>query len=109
LLEEIKKDSFNNEVPDNITLNADDVKGKSVCFTGEMQCKICGERASRSFAEKKAHEKGMILKKGVSKKLDMLVTADPESMSGKAKKARQLGVRVIAEPVFWRMIGMEIE
>jgi DNA polymerase-3 subunit epsilon len=45
----------------------------------------------------------------VTKKLDYLVTPDPDSMSGKAKKAREYGVRIVAEPVFWRMVGVEVE
>ena len=31
------------------------------------------------------------------------------SMSGKAKKAREYGVRVIAEPVFWRLVGVDVD
>jgi len=30
-------------------------------------------------------------------------------MSTKAKKARQYGVRILAEPVFWRMMGVDVE
>ncbi len=36
----------------------------------------------------------------VSGKTNVLVCADPESQSGKARKARALGVRVIGEAVF---------
>lgn len=31
-----------------------------------------------------------------------------DSMSGKATKAREYGVRVIAETAFWEMIGVEV-
>jgi DNA polymerase-3 subunit epsilon len=51
----------------------------------------------------------MIIQKGVTKSLDYLVTADPDSMSGKTKKARNYGVRIIAEPVFWAMMGIQVE
>ena len=51
----------------------------------------------------------MIVKKTVTKKLDYLVAADPDSMSGKAKKARQYGIRILAEPVFWRMLGVDVQ
>ena len=34
--------------------------------------------------------------------------ADPDSMSGKAKQAREYGVRLIAETAFWEMIGVEV-
>jgi DNA polymerase-3 subunit epsilon len=45
------------------------------------------------------------VKANVSKGLDVLVVADPDTQSGKATKARQLGTRVMAEPVFWQAIG----
>jgi DNA polymerase-3 subunit epsilon len=46
---------------------------------------------------------------GVTKKLDMLVVGDPETLSGKAKKAHQYGVRILHEPVFWKLLGVEVE
>ena len=63
----------------------------------------------REFAHSLAIEKGLIVKKGVSKKLDLLVVADPNSQSSKARKARDYGVKIIAEAVFWRNIGVTIE
>jgi hypothetical protein len=45
----------------------------------------------------------------VSGRLDILVLADVESQSGKARKAAVLGVRRIAEPVFWRLIGVPVD
>ena len=48
---------------------------------------------------------GMVVKKSVTKSLDYLVCADPETMSGKAKKAREYGVRIIAEPAFFKMVS----
>jgi DNA polymerase-3 subunit epsilon len=51
----------------------------------------------------------MIVQNGVTKALDYLVCADPDSMSGKAKKARQYGIRILAEPVFWRMVGVSVD
>jgi DNA polymerase-3 subunit epsilon len=54
-------------------------------------------------------ERGLIIKSGVSNKLDYLVTADPNSLSGKARKAKDLGIRIVAEPVFWNMIGLAVE
>jgi len=35
------------------------------------------------------------------------VAADPDSMSGKAGKARRYGVSIIAESVFWNMMGVD--
>jgi len=83
--------------------------GKSICFTGEFTCRIEGALPSREFAEELAVKRGMVVKKSVSKKLDILVMADPDSMSGKAKKAREYRVRIMAEPVFWRLMNVEFE
>ncbi len=81
--------------------------GKKVCFTGSLKCCINGERASRGVAIQIAEEAGMIIQQGVTKSLDYLVAADPDSLSGKARKAHEYNVRVIAEPVFWQMVGMD--
>ena len=44
----------------------------------------------------------------MTKKLDLLVVADPLTQSGKAKKARQYGIRIMHKPVFWRALGLEV-
>ncbi len=84
-------------------------RGNSVCFTGEMKCVVNGERATRQVAQQAATDVGMVVQKGVTESLDFLVVADPDTMSGKAKKARQHGARIIAEPVFWNMVGVDVE
>lgn len=38
----------------------------------------------------------------------MLVVADPDSLSGKARKAREYEIRIVAEVAFWSMIGVEV-
>jgi DNA polymerase-3 subunit epsilon len=86
-----------------------ELAGKTVCFTGEFLCHIKGVAATRSEAEELASQMGMIVKKSVTKNLDYLVTADPDSMSGKAVKARKYGIRILAEPVFWQMVGVQPE
>jgi DNA polymerase-3 subunit epsilon len=45
----------------------------------------------------------------VTKKLDYLVMADPDSLSGKAKKARSYGTRILAESVFWNLMGVNTD
>lgn len=45
----------------------------------------------------------------VTTSLDVLVVADPHSLSGKATKARQYGTRIIAEVAFWRAIGVSVD
>jgi DNA polymerase-3 subunit epsilon len=41
----------------------------------------------------------------VTKALDVLVVADPNSQSGKAAKARSYGTRIMAEAAFWQALG----
>ena len=83
--------------------------GKSVCFTGASVVTIRGLEPTREDQERLARAAGMVVKANVSGKLDILVLADPDSRSGKAKKADELGVRKMAEPVFWRALGVEID
>lgn len=83
--------------------------GKSVCFTGQLTSRINGCPIERIQAHQIAMEHGLIIKSGVSNNLDYLVVADPNTLSGKAKKAREIGISIIAEPVFWNMIGLTVE
>jgi DNA polymerase III subunit epsilon len=83
--------------------------GQSVCFTGESVCTLLAVPLSRETQEQLAIWAGLTVKAGVSGKLDMLVLADPDSLSGKARKAAELGVRRIAEPVFWALAGVPVD
>jgi DNA polymerase-3 subunit epsilon len=85
------------------------LRGKSVCFTGEFTCTISGRVPSREEVEAMASAAGLVVKSGVSKKLDVLVTADPFSLSGKARKAREYGTRILAEAAFWHAIDVRVE
>jgi DNA polymerase-3 subunit epsilon len=84
------------------------VAGKSVCFTGTLTCYHAGQLITRDIAHELAEQAGMVVESRVTKKLDMLVVADPDSLSGKTKKAREYGVRIVAETAFWSMIGAEV-
>lgn len=85
-----------------------DLRGLSVCFTGELQGQIAGKRISREMAENLAANASLTVVDTVTKSCDLLVLADPNSQSGKAKKARALGVRIVHESVFWKYIGADI-
>lgn len=85
------------------------LSGTQVCFTGEFQCRYAGSAISREMATGLAIHRGMIVVESVSKKLDLLVVADPLSQSGKAKKARKYGIRIVHEVVFWKILGIEVE
>lgn len=83
--------------------------GTTVCFTGALTATINGAPVTREQASEFASEAGLLVLESVTKKLDVLVVADPNSMSGKAKKARSYGTRIIAEQVFWSMIGVRVD
>jgi len=85
-----------------------DLRGKRVCFTGEFQCLLRGEVITRELATELAERQGLIVADSVTKKLDLLVVADPHTLSGKAKKARQYGIRILHELVFWKAIGVAV-
>ena len=80
-----------------------------VCFTGEFQCRHAGMAITREMATEFALNRGMIVVETVTKKIDLLVVADPLSQSGKAKKARKYGIRIMHEAVFWKALGIEVE
>jgi len=86
-----------------------DLRGQSVCFTGELLGRLQGERVTREVAEQLATESGLEVRASVTKRLDLLVVADPETQSIKARKAREYGVRIVAERVFWKALGVAIE
>lgn len=73
--------------------------GQSVCFTGALNT------MSRSEASKKAQEAGFEVKGGVSKGLTYLVTNNIDSGSSKAKKAKELGTKVITEEEFLKLLS----
>ncbi len=88
---------------------AKQVAGLTVCFTGEFTCRVNGNLPARDFAEAAARKKGMKIRQTVTKDLDILVAADPRSMSGKARKAGLYNIRIVAEPVFWHWMDIDIE
>ena len=87
----------------------DQLTGKRVCFTGEFQCRYSGQTITRELATELATKQGMIVVESVTKVLHLLVVADPLSQSGKAKKARKYGIRIMQEVVFWKVLGVEVE
>lgn len=78
----------------------------TVCFTGESVCSVGGRALSRADQMGLAIDAGATVVDTLTRKVDLLVLADPASQSGKARKAVQYGVRRVAEPVFWRMAGV---
>jgi DNA polymerase-3 subunit epsilon len=87
----------------------EDLEGLSVCFTGGVAATRNGIPLTRADLQASAEGRGMIVKSGVSKKLDILVTSDPHSMSGKSEKARELGTRVVGVDVFIGRLGIVVD
>jgi DNA polymerase-3 subunit epsilon len=88
---------------------ATELRGRTVCFTGESVCSIRGVRLERCDQQALAARAGLVSVDSVTKRLDILVLADPSSMSGKAKKADQFGIRKMAERAFWADLGVRVD
>lgn len=87
----------------------ENLAGQTVCFTGEFNCLFNGAKITREFAENMAEAAGLAVAPRITKKVDILVVADPHTSSGKAKKAREYGIRIIAERPFWQKLGVAAE
>lgn len=72
--------------------------GKSFCFTGAMEYK-------RKDLQAMVTAHGGTNLDSVTKNLAYLVIADPNSTSGKAKKARELGITLISPEQFLEMVN----
>jgi DNA ligase (NAD+) len=75
------------------------LRGYSFCFTGELAS------MKRNEAEERIKTLGGSAKSSVVKDLSFLVTNDPESGSGKNKKARDLGIPIIDEEQFRALLN----
>lgn len=78
-------------------LHADD----AVCITGNTQM-------PRGKLEARAAEAGLRVTSAVSRKTRLVVAADPDSESSKARRARELNVPIVAEQVFIAMLDRGI-
>lgn len=71
--------------------------GDRVTFTGDMV-------VPREEWERRSQEKGLDVG-GVTKKSRLVISADPDSLSGKAKKARDYAVPIVDEDTFALLLG----
>jgi DNA polymerase-3 subunit epsilon len=69
-----------------------------VVLTGEMS-------ESREVLEVLVSSTGAQVGRGVTKKTTLLAAADPDSLSGKAQKARQYGVEIVDEAALRRLLS----
>lgn len=73
------------------------LSGKVIVFTGSMS-------QSRSVLQKMAQDAGAQTPSSVNSKVTHLVCADPESGSSKLKKAEKMGIEIISEEEFMRLL-----
>jgi DNA polymerase-3 subunit epsilon len=71
--------------------------GDLVVFTGQM-------RLPREVWEERAVAAGLAVHGNVTKKTRLVVAADPDSLSGKAKKAGQYGIPIVTEDAFTQLL-----
>ncbi|QCU79491.1 DNA polymerase III subunit epsilon [Citricoccus sp. SGAir0253] len=71
--------------------------GDLVVLTGDMS-------RSRTEIEGLLSRAGFTPHKAVTKKVRLLVAADPDSLSGKARKARDYGIPVVDEDYLWNVV-----
>lgn len=80
--------------------SSDMAQRKTVCISGKLP-----SGRKKSDYEEPLRAAGYELVDTVTKELDYLVLADPSSTSGKADKARKLGVEVISEDQLIGIVG----
>ncbi|HON83763.1 MAG TPA: NAD-dependent DNA ligase LigA, partial [Caldisericia bacterium] len=81
------------------------LKGKSFVFTGAIQRIENGKRLTREIMEGLVKENGGEVLSKVRRGLTYLVQADPNSVSSKSVEAKKLGVTILSEENFFKMIG----
>ncbi|MGK9149294.1 DNA polymerase III subunit epsilon [Plantibacter flavus] len=73
--------------------------GDLITLTGEM-------RRPRAEWHELLEQRGFIPKDAVTKKVKLVVAADPDSLSGKARKARDYGITVVDEAGLARLLSV---
>jgi DNA polymerase III epsilon subunit-like protein len=86
----------------------DELVGKKVCFSGKIISTLQGEVITKAIAYTLSEKAGLQPAKTFTKQVDILVAADGDTQSGKAKKAAAYGKRIITERAFWPMIGVQV-
>jgi DNA polymerase-3 subunit epsilon len=72
--------------------------GDQIVLTGEMT-------RPRPELEALARQAGLAVHGNITKKTRLLIAADPDSLSGKARNAQTYGIPIIGEPAFVGMIS----
>ncbi len=95
------------EEKEEIVMSSNVFEGKSFLFTGAIQ-KIDsdGKRFTREKMEELVIKNGGSIANSVTKNLNYLVQADPNSVSKKSEKAKELGTEIMSEENFFKALGM---
>ena len=109
LMDEAKREFSTDKPPADFIASLEKMRGRSVCITGSPKCKVRGMVPSALFAQSLATEAGLVVKNSLTGDVDFLVVPDQEECASEIESAHEMGVRVLAEPVFWRMIGIDIQ
>ncbi|MCW2881172.1 MAG: polymerase epsilon subunit and related 3-5 exonuclease-like protein [Sphaerisporangium sp.] len=72
--------------------------GDLVVFTGEMD-------GGREAWEERARQASYLPHPTVTKKVRLVIAADPDTLSGKARKARAYGIPIVTPDAFARMLS----
>ena len=96
LIETLRK-AGQNMRNDEVSSGSDKLTGKSICITGALS-------KPRAEIEKLIEDNGGSVASGVSKKTSFLLTNEPNSGSSKNKKATELGIKIISENEFYKML-----
>jgi hypothetical protein len=83
--------------------------GQVIAFTGDSRCVIAGERLDRARSEELARAAGIEVHERVTKKVQLLVDCDDETVSGNQRKAIEYGIQVVREAEFWAALGLAVE
>lgn len=82
------------------------LQGFSFVFTGKIESvDESGERYTRKKLQEMVQKRGGETPSSIKKGVTYLVQADPNSSSSKTKKAQDLGVKIIGEEEFFKIIG----
>lgn len=77
-------------------------KGDAIVFTGDEP------GLARGVLEQDALSAGLVVKSSVSKKISLVIASDPDSLSGKAQKARTLGIPIVSYACYLNLLDQLI-
>ncbi len=109
VIDAVRKPLLPETKTDSALISNEEFVGKKVCFTGTLKSTLNGVPIAREQALQLVAERGMIAANSLTKAVDILVVADPDTMSGKAKTARKYGTRIMADRAFWMQLGVKVD